>query len=141
MKICYYKGCTFESILFEEINIRLLSGFLEDEEKVLWKDHWEYVKTVSLKLFDKVGEDQIRSFYSYYVHTDYEQPITASVAEMKEDVKKYISNLTYEDDKISDLFFVIQDLIQYFPNVGKERSYSCETCGDSNYSHDINIGV
>lgn len=141
MKISYYKSCTFESISFEDTGVRLLSGFLEDEEKDLWKQHWDYVKNISLQLFDKVGEDQIRSFYSYYVHTDYEQPITASLEEMKSEVHKYISKLEFDGDKVSDLFFVIQDLIQYFPNIGKDRSYYCETCGDSNYSHEINFGV
>lgn len=142
MKISYYKGCTFESILFEspEITVRLLSGFLEDEEKKVWHDHWDFVKQTSLNLFSKVDEPQIRSFYSYYVHTDYEEPITASVEEMEKDVSSYISNLEYSEDKISTLFYIIQDLVQSFPNIGKDRSSYCETCGDSNYSHEIRVG-
>lgn len=141
MKISYYKGCTFESISIEssESNIRLLSGFLEDEEKQVWQEHWDFVKQTSLNLFEKVDENQIRSFYSYYVHTDYEQPITASLEEMKKEVCNHITGLDYNNDKITGLFFIIQDLVHYFPNIGKERSSYCETCGDSNYSHEIRV--
>lgn len=134
MKVTYHKSCYSESIhlVSDTKDLNIVSGMTSHANV---EEHLPELKNLSIKILSDLEDSELTSFYKSSVSEDYEAPVP-SIESMRQESINYIKNLN-GDKSERYLFMFTADLIQCIPSVGEEKSYSCEGCGDTNYSHEI----
>ena len=145
MKLSYYKGCFSRhlSISGDEINLDLSS-----EEKDEWKQNWDDLKTVLLRLVNKAAEesDGLNQFYRYFVESqykeiDYQKPVEENPSEVLLRVTNHIQQFDLEQEYFAaNVAEYFEDLISHFHVDSEDNNdHTCDQCGDYNYKYKIEI--
>lgn len=129
MYISYYKSCYSESINIKDKNIHIISGMTSHQNV---SDFYQELQSLAQKLFTQTNDEEIKDFYNYYIAEE-ESTAEVNINQMKVAIDDYIQNSPSDR-----LFSTVASLIQSLPAV-KSDSYSCEGCGDCNFSHEVEI--
>ena len=129
IKFSCFSHCFCSGIQIEDIILNT-DERVENSQKEI-----NYIKTQAINLIDKISESTLNYHYSTFVSLDYfgKNSNKTSKFQKTEKLKDYINSL--EDSY--DLIEVISSLIQM---EGKEESNNhCDSCGDHNSSHTLEI--
>lgn len=142
MKLIYHKSCFYNTIYCElDSNSFILNANpSEGEELKIWNDNLNNIKNVFFKIIECLSLDELKYQYIYNISHDYDNPCYLSEAVLKNELNKYLQNYSISESyEIYNLFEILQSMIEFLPNKNNQERHDCETCGDYNYSHEVEI--
>lgn len=131
MKIEYSKFC-FESVI--SFNKLVIYDSYDDHQE---KPDVIAAKKIALILLEKINHIDLESIYRIEISHDYENPTSINYDQMRIELKERINKFNIKDDRNTgadwyDFFCFIKSMIECIGT--QTQSYSCEQCGDYNYT-------